>query len=89
MNNSTFATRLWETDLLERFQAPSAPGVRRVLTIPLQIPHGSGRRRVPMLGDVKSRRAAERADLMEPNPAEAEDRIAARVRLRDMDIATH
>lgn len=37
-------------------------------------------------GDVKRRRTAERGDLVEPNPAEAENGVAARIRLRNPDV---
>lgn len=57
--------------------------VRRIPAILLQILDGSRGSRIVEPRNVESAGAAERADLVEPNPAEAKNSVAARVRLRN------
>lgn len=76
--------------LLKGAQAFGATGVGRVPAALLEVPHRGGGRRVPEPGgDVERRRAAQRADLVNPNPAEAQDGVAARVRLREVHVLAH
>lgn len=76
--------------LLESSEAVVAAGMRRIPAILLQVPDGGGRRGIAGPGrHVKGSGADERADLVEPNPAETEYRVAAGVRLRQPDVPAH
>lgn len=68
-------------------EASGTSRVRRVPTFLLEILHGGGRSRVAETGgDIESGGARERAYLVKTDAAEAEYRIARRVRLRDLDV---
>jgi hypothetical protein len=72
-----------KTDLLKSPKALGTAGVRRIPAILLQILDGSRGSRIVEPRNVESSGAAERADLVEPNTAEAKNSVAARVRLRN------
>lgn len=79
----------WECGnyLFKGAEASGATGVGGVETALLEVPHrrrGSGV--VEPRRDVKRRRAAQRAYLVKPYPAEAQDRVAGCVRLGEVDV---
>lgn len=73
---------------MEGTQTSSTARVRRVPAVSLQVPNGGGGSGVMKTGDIKRRRTAEGGNLMEPNPAEAENGVAARIGLRNPNVPT-
>lgn len=75
--------------LLESSEAFGAPGVRGIPAALLQVPHRGRWSGVMGPRNIKRGRAAQRADLMQSDSAEAEDGVTGGVWLRNVDALIH